>query len=69
MEGINTVRHTVRQGDFLAKVDLTDAYLTIPIYKDHRKYLRFLSILVYLSASTPLHGFLQKIPTSSVMSL
>jgi len=41
MEGINTVRHTVRQGEFLAKVDLTDAYFTIPIYKDHRKYLRF----------------------------
>jgi hypothetical protein len=41
MEGINTIRHTVRQGDFLAKGDLTDAYFIIPIYKDHRKYLRF----------------------------
>ncbi len=41
MEGIATVRHTVRQGDFLAKVDLTDAYFTIPIFRGHRKYLRF----------------------------
>ncbi|KAI9550772.1 hypothetical protein GHT06_004559 [Daphnia sinensis] len=30
MEGIVTVRHTVRQGDFMAKIDLTDAYFTIP---------------------------------------
>ncbi len=41
MEGIATVRHTVRQEDFLAKVDLTDAYFTIPIFRGHRKYLRF----------------------------
>ena len=41
MEGIITVRHTVRKGDFLAKVDLTDAYFTIRIHKDHRKFLRF----------------------------
>ena len=41
MEGINTVRHTVRPGDFLAKVDLTDAFLTVPIFRGHRKYLRF----------------------------
>ena len=41
MEGIATVRHTVKQGNFLAKVDLTDAYFTIPIFRGHRKYLRF----------------------------
>ena len=28
-------------GDFLAKVDHTDAYLTIPLFKGHRKFLRF----------------------------
>ena len=41
MEGITTVRHTVRRDDFLAKVDLTDAYFTVPIFRGHRKYLRF----------------------------
>ena len=41
MEGIKTVRHTVRKGDFLAKVDLTDAFLTVPIFRGHSKYLRF----------------------------
>jgi len=41
MEGIVTVRHTVRQGDFMAKIDLTDAYFTIPVFQGHRKFLRF----------------------------
>ena len=41
MEGIVTVRHTVRQGDFMAIVDLTDAYFTIPIFQGHLKFLRF----------------------------
>jgi hypothetical protein len=36
MEGIVTVRHTVRQGDFMAKKDLTDANFTIPVFKEHR---------------------------------
>jgi hypothetical protein len=41
MEGFVTVRHTIRKGDFMAKVDLTDAYFTIPIFQEHRKFLRF----------------------------
>ncbi|KZS01590.1 Uncharacterized protein APZ42_001707, partial [Daphnia magna] len=41
MEGISTVRHTIREGDWLAKLDLKDAYLTVPIFTDHRKFLRF----------------------------
>lgn len=41
MEGIVTVRHTVRQGDFMAKIDLTDAYFTIPVFKEQSKFLRF----------------------------
>ena len=32
MEGISTVRHTIREGDWLAKLDLKDAYLTVPIF-------------------------------------
>ncbi|KAI9565203.1 reverse transcriptase [Daphnia sinensis] len=41
MEGLETVKNLVRKGDWLVKLDLKDAYLTIPIAKTHQKYLRF----------------------------
>ena len=30
----------VQPGDYLVKIDLKDAYLHVPIHKDHRKYLQ-----------------------------
>ena len=42
MEGIHMLRDLLEKGDFLVKIDLKDAYLTVPIWKDHQKYLRFL---------------------------
>ena len=36
------LRDLLRQGDYLVKIDLKDAYLTVPIWKGHQKYLRFL---------------------------
>ena len=42
MEGIHLLRDLVQPGDWLGKVDLKDAYFVVPIWKGHRKYLRFL---------------------------
>lgn len=41
MEGISSVKHTIREGDWLTKLDLKDAYLTVPISEGHRKFLQF----------------------------
>ena len=31
----------IRPNDFMVKIDLKDAYLTVPIRRDHRRFLRF----------------------------
>lgn len=41
MENLDTVRSLLRKGDWLAKIDLKDAYLTVPINSSHGKFLRF----------------------------
>ena len=41
MEGIQSLRDIVLQGDFMIKLDLKDAYLAIPIHPTHQKYLSF----------------------------
>ncbi|KAI8511561.1 hypothetical protein Bbelb_106610 [Branchiostoma belcheri] len=40
-EGINLVKELWKKGDFLATIDLKDAYFTIPIAQSDRKFLRF----------------------------
>ena len=42
MEGIHMLRDLLKQDDYLVKIDLKDAYLTVAIWKSHQKYLRFL---------------------------
>ena len=41
MQTINSVLQDLNQGDWVAKVDLKDAYLQIPIHQNHKKFLRF----------------------------
>lgn len=41
MEGLHTLKDLVKPGDWMAKIDLKDAYFTIPIQVAHRKLLRF----------------------------
>ena len=41
MEGIHLLRDLLQPQDWLGKIDLKDAYFVIPVWKDHRKYLRF----------------------------
>ena len=43
METIASVLLSVKEGDFLAPVDLKDAYFQIPIHHSSRKLLRFVS--------------------------
>jgi len=41
MEGLVTARQLIEPGDWMAKVDLRDAYFTVPISSSHRRFLRF----------------------------
>jgi hypothetical protein len=41
MEGVNTLRYTIRKGDWLAKVDLKDAYFSVALNPSKRKIFCF----------------------------
>ena len=43
METASSVLLSVRKGDFLASIDLKDAYFQIPVHVSSRKWLRFIS--------------------------
>lgn len=41
MEGLHTVKETLRPGDWMTSLDIQDAYLHIPVHPEDRKYLRY----------------------------
>lgn len=41
MEDLRTATRLIAKGDFMCTLDLTDAYFSIPVHQDSRKYLRF----------------------------
>ena len=41
MEGLDSVKHLLREGDWMVRLDLKDAYLTVPISEAHRQFLQF----------------------------
>ena len=41
MDTLETVTKMIKPGCCMASVDLKDAYYTVPIHKDHQKFLKF----------------------------
>ena len=42
MESLAMSRDLLKPGDWMASIDLKDAYLSVAIWEEHRKYLRFI---------------------------
>ena len=43
METIQSVLLSVRQGDWMASIDLREAYLQVPVHPESRRFLRFVA--------------------------
>lgn len=41
MEDLRSAKDLLSRGDFMASIDLKDAYFLIPVHEDFRKFLRF----------------------------
>ena len=42
MESLQVAKGLLQPGDYMMKLDLKDAYYTVPVHKEHWRYLRFL---------------------------
>ncbi|XP_078534007.1 uncharacterized protein LOC144820300 [Lissotriton helveticus] len=60
MEGIHLLRDLLLQNDWLVRLDLKDAYLSVPIYPPHCRFLQFLwrDQIYKLILYSPLWSFL-----------
>jgi hypothetical protein len=41
MEGLDYVKYIIQPGDWMAKLDLQDAYFLVAVTPEHRKFLCF----------------------------
>ena len=41
MENIGSLKDVLQEGDFMGKIDLEDAYLSVPVHQEHRDFLKF----------------------------
>ena len=42
MEGLENLIYLPNPGDYFVKIDLSDAYLSIPVHEDSQQYLAFI---------------------------
>ena len=47
MENISSLINILRPNNFIATIDLKDAYFTVPTHPDYSKYLRFWWNIIY----------------------
>ena len=49
MENINSVRDVIQEDNYMGKIDLKDAYLTVPVWEKHHKYILALPLVEFQS--------------------
>ncbi|KAM4015348.1 uncharacterized protein ACNLHF_002004 [Anomaloglossus baeobatrachus] len=67
MESLRSVIASMSQGDFLASIDIKDAYLHVPIAPEHQRFLRFViedEHFQFVVVLRPIQEFLPKVVSS-----
>ena len=53
MDSIHTVLNMIKPGVWMASINLKDAYFSVPIHKEHQKYLKFMWTKPYMFTAMP----------------